>query len=77
MSVTGARLLVCRHIFLLLSLTVSWGDLHTPLMLKVTHSVIKAEWQAQELLRADTVNSFSLPGGLRFCEGVDHCRNCR
>lgn len=67
MSVTGARLLVF----------VSWGDLHTRLMLKVTHSVIKTEWQAQELLRADTVNSFPLPGGLRFCESAAHCRNCR
>lgn len=47
MSVIGARLLVYPHIFLLLSLTISWGDLHTLLMLKVTHSVIKAEWQVQ------------------------------
>jgi len=66
MSVIGSRLLVYPHIFLLLSLTVSWGNLHIRLMLKVTHSVIKAEWQVQGLLRADTVNSFPSFFGLCF-----------
>lgn len=66
MFVIGATLLVYPHVFLLLSLTVSWGVLHTRLMLKVTHTVIKAEWQVQGLLRAYTVNSFPLFWGLRF-----------
>lgn len=66
MCVTGAKLLVFLHIFLLLSLTASrgrWGGSGHSIGVE-SDTVHKAEWQVQGLLRADTVNSFPLFWGL-------------